>query len=87
VVPLPAELREAFRASGLSHALAASGFHLTVLLGAVMVLARPLGRPGRLRTTAPMRAPARTARCPPCRWPRRPAACKRVHPGRKQLAP
>jgi len=48
VVPLPAELREAFRASGLSHALAASGFHLTVLLGAVMVLARPLGRPGRL---------------------------------------
>jgi competence protein ComEC len=48
VVPLPVELREAFRASGLSHALAASGFHLTVLLGAVMVLARPLGRPGRL---------------------------------------
>ncbi|MFN9871594.1 MAG: ComEC/Rec2 family competence protein [Cyanobacteriota bacterium] len=48
VVPLPAELREAFRASGLSHALAASGFHLTVLLGAVMVLARPLGSHGRL---------------------------------------
>ncbi|MFM9046972.1 MAG: ComEC/Rec2 family competence protein, partial [Cyanobium sp.] len=48
VVPLPQELREAFRASGLSHALAASGFHLTVLLGAVLVLARPFGRAGRL---------------------------------------
>ena len=48
VVPLPQELREAFRASGLSHALAASGFHLTVLLGAVLALARPFGRAGRL---------------------------------------
>ena len=48
VVPLPQELREAFRASGLSHALAASGFHLTVLLGAVLVLGRPFGRAGRL---------------------------------------
>ena len=37
-----------FRAAGLSHALAASGFHLTVLLGAVMVLARPFGRVVRL---------------------------------------
>ncbi|HYP03611.1 MAG TPA: ComEC/Rec2 family competence protein, partial [Cyanobium sp.] len=48
VVPLPDGLREAFRASGLSHALAASGFHLTVLLGAVMALGRGLGRGVRL---------------------------------------
>jgi competence protein ComEC len=48
VVPLPAELRELFRASGLSHALAASGFHLSVLLGAVLPLARRLPRPPRL---------------------------------------
>ncbi|MEB3335476.1 MAG: ComEC/Rec2 family competence protein [Cyanobacteriota bacterium] len=48
VVPLPQALREAFRVSGLSHALAASGFHLTVLLGAVMVVARPCGKGGRL---------------------------------------
>ncbi|APD47537.1 ComEC/Rec2 family competence protein [Synechococcus sp. CS-602] len=47
VVPLPAEVREAFRAAGLSHALAASGFHLTVLLGAVMALGRRLPRPPR----------------------------------------
>ncbi len=52
VVPLPWELREDFRASGLSHALAASGFHLTVLLGAVLVLGRPLGRPLRLALAA-----------------------------------
>lgn len=52
VVPLPAELREAFRASGLSHALAASGFHLTVLLGVVTALGRPLGRPLRLTLAA-----------------------------------
>jgi competence protein ComEC len=48
VVPLPAELREAFRASGLSHALAASGFHLTVLLGALRPLVARLGAAGRL---------------------------------------
>ncbi len=48
VVPLPAELREAFRAAGLSHALAASGFHLSVLLGAVLVLGRRLARLPRL---------------------------------------
>jgi competence protein ComEC len=48
VVPLPQDLREAFRASGLSHALAASGFHLTVLLGAMLALARPFGRAARL---------------------------------------
>lgn len=52
VVPLPQELREAFRASGLSHALAASGFHLTVLLGVVTALGRPLGRPLRLALAA-----------------------------------
>ncbi|MEI6829080.1 MAG: ComEC/Rec2 family competence protein [Synechococcaceae cyanobacterium ELA445] len=45
VVPVPVGVREAFRLAGLSHALAASGFHLTVLLGAVMVLGRRLGRP------------------------------------------
>ncbi len=52
VVPLPQTLREAFRASGLSHALAASGFHLTVLLGAVLVVARPFGRLARLGLAA-----------------------------------
>ena len=40
VVPVPAEVSEAFRAAGLSHALAASGFHLTVLMGAVMGVGR-----------------------------------------------
>ncbi|MCP9774070.1 ComEC/Rec2 family competence protein [Cyanobium sp. WAJ14-Wanaka] len=48
VVPLPGEVRDAFRAAGLSHALAASGFHLSVLLGAVMPLGRRLVRPLRL---------------------------------------
>jgi competence protein ComEC len=45
VVPVPLEVRDAFRVSGLSHALAASGFHLTVLLGAVMALARSGPKP------------------------------------------
>jgi len=48
VVPVPLEVRDAFRAAGLSHALAASGFHLSVLLGAVMPLGRRLARPLRL---------------------------------------
>jgi len=48
VVPLPDALTADFRAAGLSHALAASGFHLTVLLGAVLALARPFGRSVRL---------------------------------------
>jgi competence protein ComEC len=48
VVPLPAELRVDFRVAGLSHALAASGFHLSVLLGAVLALGRGLGRWTRL---------------------------------------
>lgn len=48
VVPVPMDVRDAFRAAGLSHALAASGFHLSVLLGAVMPLGRRLARPLRL---------------------------------------
>ena len=43
--PLPLEIRAAFRAAGLSHALAASGFQLSVLLGALLPLARRLGLP------------------------------------------
>ena len=39
-VPRPEDLRQAFRVAGLSHALAASGFHLSVLLGSVLMLAR-----------------------------------------------
>jgi competence protein ComEC len=48
VVPLPEALSGAFRAAGLSHALAASGFHLTVLLGAVLLPGRQLPPMGRL---------------------------------------
>ena len=47
-VQLPAELREAFRVAGLSHALAASGFHLSVVLGSVLAVARGVSRPLRL---------------------------------------
>lgn len=47
VVPVPQAVRESFRVAGLSHALAASGFHLTVLLGAVMAVAKPLAAPVR----------------------------------------
>ena len=55
MVPLPASLRADFRAAGLSHALAASGFHLSVLLGAVLLFSR--------------RAPALIAGPPPLsRW-------------------
>ena len=39
-VQLPDEVRQVFRVAGLSHALAASGFHLSVLLGTVLMLAR-----------------------------------------------
>lgn len=52
VVPVPAAVRESFRAAGLSHALAASGFHLSVLLGAVLIVGRRLGRPLRLALAA-----------------------------------
>jgi competence protein ComEC len=45
---VPMDVRDAFRSAGLSHALAASGFHLSVLLGAVMPLGRKLARPLRL---------------------------------------
>ena len=43
-VQLPAEFREAFRVAGLSHALAASGFHLSVVLGFVLAVARGVCR-------------------------------------------
>ena len=39
-VQLPEDIRAAFRMAGLSHALAASGFHLSLLLGRVLMLAR-----------------------------------------------
>ncbi len=39
-VDLNSELREAFRVAGLSHVLAASGFHLSVLLGTTLALTR-----------------------------------------------
>jgi len=39
-VDLMADLREAFRVAGLSHALAASGFHLSVLLGTILAATR-----------------------------------------------
>lgn len=52
VVPVPMEVRDSFRVAGLSHALAASGFHLTVLLGVVSALGRPLGRSARLALAA-----------------------------------
>ena len=39
-VQLPEDIREAFQMAGLSHALAASGFQLSVLLGSVLMLAR-----------------------------------------------
>ena len=51
-VQLPDELRQAFRVAGLSHALAASGFHLSVLLGAALAVGRGLGRSLRLALAA-----------------------------------
>ena len=39
-VSLPAELSQIFRVAGLSHALAASGFHLSVLMGSALALSR-----------------------------------------------
>ena len=51
-VQLPEDLRQAFRVAGLSHALAASGFHLSVLLGAALALGRLLGRSLRLALAA-----------------------------------
>jgi competence protein ComEC len=51
-VQLPVELRTAFRVAGLSHALAASGFHLSVLLGAALAVGRGLPRSIRLALAA-----------------------------------
>ena len=51
-VPLPDSLRQSFRVAGLSHALAASGFHLSVLLGAALSIGRLLPRSGRLAVAA-----------------------------------
>ena len=41
-VSVPQSVRDAFRVAGLSHALAASGFHLSVLLGSAMACTRRL---------------------------------------------
>ncbi|KZR92399.1 ComEC family competence protein [Synechococcus sp. MIT S9509] len=49
-VPLPQSLRDVFRMAGLSHALAASGFHLSVLLGSTLACTRVW--PGGLRLAA-----------------------------------
>ena len=46
-VSVPDALRESVRVAGLSHALAASGFHLSVLLGATLAITR--GRSGAVR--------------------------------------
>ena len=46
-VSVPDVLRESVRVAGLSHALAASGFHLSVLLGATLAITR--GRSGAVR--------------------------------------
>ena len=48
LVQLPEDLHQAFRVAGLSHALAASGFHLSMLLVAALVVGRSLGRSLRL---------------------------------------
>ena len=40
MAPLPDAITSSFRAAGLSHALAASGFHLSVLLGVVLAITR-----------------------------------------------
>ncbi len=44
-VQLPEDIRAAFRMAGLSHARTASGFHLSVLLGSVLMLAHRIGAP------------------------------------------
>ena len=41
MAPLPDAITSSFRAAGLSHALAASGFHLSVLLGVVLTVHAP----------------------------------------------
>ena len=47
-VTLPQTLSEEFRVAGLSHALAASGFHLSVLLGCALACTRALPAPVRV---------------------------------------
>ena len=47
-VELSSDLREVFRVAGLSHALAASGFHLSLLLGTTLAITRRVSRPLRL---------------------------------------
>lgn len=47
-VTVPDSLRESVRVAGLSHALAASGFHLSVLLGATLAISHRAGRGLRL---------------------------------------
>lgn len=47
--PLPTELRERIAALGASHLVALSGFHLSILWGAVFWLLRPLYRWGQRR--------------------------------------
>jgi competence protein ComEC len=41
-VPIPFEVSDRFRRVGLAHALAASGFQTSLILGAVLAIARPL---------------------------------------------
>ena len=60
-VQLPEDIRAAFRMAGLSHALAASGFHLSVLLGSVLMLARRW--PTALRLPSKAKLPSPSARC------------------------
>ncbi|WP_413324630.1 ComEC/Rec2 family competence protein [Synechococcus sp. MIT S9503] len=47
-VALPQNLRDGFRVAGLSHALAASGFHLSVLLGSALACTRSFAMPWRI---------------------------------------
>ncbi|MGB1776721.1 MAG: ComEC/Rec2 family competence protein [Synechococcus sp.] len=53
-VSVPEALRESVRVAGLSHALAASGFHLSVLLGASLALTRRARRCVRLAVAGSM---------------------------------
>ncbi|AFY60455.1 ComEC/Rec2-related protein [Synechococcus sp. PCC 6312] len=48
-VGVPAFIGDAFRRVGLSHAMAASGFQTSIILGLVMVLARPLPKSRQLQ--------------------------------------
>ncbi|MDY6783988.1 MAG: ComEC/Rec2 family competence protein [Cyanobacteriota bacterium] len=47
-VDLPFDLQDSFRQAGLSHVLAASGFHVSLLLGVLLALTRKLGARTRL---------------------------------------